>query len=219
MRKEGMIVRWDDDKGFGFIRSVALAQDVFVHVRDYRPRAGEAPRKGLRVTFEDIQVGGKGPRAVEVQPFDGAVASNARQLGVQTIASARRNAPRPAQNAFRSGAGWVVPLMIVYGLGLTWLVWQRLVPWWVLLASTLLNLATFFAYWRDKYAAQQGRWRISEETLHLWSLAGGWVGAWFAQQVLRHKSAKASFRAAYWSTATTHCAVVLGIWWWFLRMP
>ena len=46
MRKEGTIVRWDDAKGFGFIRAGATAQDVFVHVRDYSS-AGEAPRQGL----------------------------------------------------------------------------------------------------------------------------------------------------------------------------
>ena len=106
--------------------------------------------------------------------------------------------------------------MAVYGLGLTWLVLQRQVPWWVLPVSVLLNLGTFFAYWQDKHAAQKGRWRIKEDTLHLWSLAGGWGGAWIAQQVLRHKSSKASFRAAYWLTVMTHCAAALGIWW-FLR--
>lgn len=63
--------------------------------------------------------------------------------------------------------------------------------------SVFLNLATFFAYWQDKYAAQQRRWRVTEEMLHLWCLADGWRGAWFAQQVLRHKSVKASFRNAY----------------------
>lgn len=103
--------------------------------------------------------------------------------------------------------------MVAYGSALTWLVWHRQVTWWVLPASVLLNLATFFAYWHDKYAAQNGHWRIKEDTLHLWSLAGGWGGAWVAQQVLRHKSVKASFRGTYWSTVTIHCAAVLGICW------
>jgi uncharacterized membrane protein YsdA (DUF1294 family) len=106
--------------------------------------------------------------------------------------------------------------MMAYGLGLGWLVSQALAPWWVLPASVLLNLATFFVYWQDKNAAQTGRWRTKEETLHLWGLAGGWGGAWFAQQVLRHKSVKASFRAAYWLTVMVHCGAVLGAWW-FLR--
>jgi uncharacterized membrane protein YsdA (DUF1294 family) len=107
--------------------------------------------------------------------------------------------------------------MVVYGLGLGWLVWQGQLPWWVLPASLLLNLVAFFTYWQDKWAAQQRRWRISEDTLHLWSLAGGWCGAWFAQQVLRHKSAKASFRATYAATVLLHCAAVAGAWWFLVR--
>lgn len=111
-----------------------------------------------------------------------------------------------------------MPLITVYSLALGWFVWQGQLPWWVLPASLVLNLFTFVAYWRDKQAAQERQWRIKEDTLHLWSLAGGWGGAWLAQQVLRHKSAKASFRAAYWATVMAHCAVAIGRWW-FLRAP
>ncbi|NNU45232.1 DUF1294 domain-containing protein [Ramlibacter montanisoli] len=211
MRKEGTIVRWDDAKGFGFIRSGAVAQDVFVHVRDYRSSAGETPRPGLRVTFEDVHVGGKGPRAVAVEAAAPPRASKARDEA--TRPAARKQATRRPAHAPHSGAWWALLLMVTYGSGLTWLAWQRQVPWWVLPASVLLNLGAFFAYWHDKYAAQNGHWRIKEVTLHLWSLAGGWGGAWFAQQVLRHKSAKASFRTIYWSTVMTHCAAILGIWW------
>lgn len=108
--------------------------------------------------------------------------------------------------------------MVIYVAALTWLVWRQHLPWWVLAASVSLNLATFFTYWQDKDAAQQRRWRTQEDTLHFLSLAGGWAGAWLAQQALRHKSAKASFRSAYWGTVVLHCAMALGIGW-FLRAP
>ncbi|TFZ03428.1 DUF1294 domain-containing protein [Ramlibacter rhizophilus] len=214
MRKEGTIIRWDDAKGFGFIRSPAIAQDVFVHVRDYRASGDEAPRQGLRVTFEDILVGGKGPRAIAVRPAAEAFASKAgRELTRPAASTRKRAASSPAPDRRRADAWWVLPLMLGYGMALTWLVSQRLLPSWVLPASILLNLAAFAAYWRDKYAARTGRWRMREDTLHLWSLAGGWVGAWFAQQVLRHKSFKASFRTAYWFTVMTHFAAAAGISW------
>jgi uncharacterized membrane protein YsdA (DUF1294 family)/cold shock CspA family protein len=213
MRKEGTIVRWDDAKGFGFIRTAADTQDVFVHVRDFRSRAGETPRQGLRVSFEDIHVGGKGPRAVAVQPAGSPGVGRPRDNVARAPSRARRQSPVTAAPASHGGGSWALLLMAAYGSGLAWLVWQRLVPWWVLPASVLLNLATFFSYWQDKHAAQKGSWRIKEDTLHLWSLAGGWGGAWFAQQVLRHKSVKASFRAAYWATVMAHCAAVLGFWW------
>jgi len=103
--------------------------------------------------------------------------------------------------------------MVAYALALSWLAWKRQVPGWILPASALLNVGAFFAYWHDKSAAQQGRWRVKEDTLHLWSLAGGWGGAWLAQQILRHKSAKESFRTTYWATVVIHCAGVYGIWW------
>ena len=68
----------------------------------------------------------------------------------------------------------------------------------------LLNIAIFFVYWLDKNAAQRGRWRIRESTLHWLSLLGGWPGAWFAQKVLRHKSRKQAFRTSYLVTVFLH---------------
>ena len=218
MRKEGTIVRWDDAKGFGFIRSGSVTQDVFVHVRDYRSHGGQAPREGLRVTFEDVHVGGKGPRAVAVQPIGPLPASNPQSRGTRVQAPGRENRAHQRGQAPNSGAWLALPLMFAYGLAVAWLVWQKQLPWWVLPASLLLNLVTFFAYWQDKYAAQQGRWRISESTLHCWSLAGGWGGAWFAQQILRHKTSKTSFRITYWATVVVHCALAVGTWW-VLRTP
>ena len=88
---------------------------------------------------------------------------------------------------------------------------MKWLPWWVIAASLVLNLAVFFAYWKDKYAAEKRQWRTKEDTLHLWSLLGGWGGAWFAQQVLRHKSRKASILQVYWFTVAAHCAAV-GYW-------
>lgn len=91
-----------------------------------------------------------------------------------------------------------------------WGIWARRLPLWVSGLAMVLNLMTFYMYWLDKYAAQQGRWRTAENTLHLVSVLGGWPGAWFAQQILRHKSRKAAFRATYWASVVTHCAALLG---------
>lgn len=85
------------------------------------------------------------------------------------------------------------------------LLWHppRLFAAWYLAASVI----AFVAYRRDKAAAQAGRWRTSEATLHLVALAGGWPGALVAQQVLRHKSVKAEFRAVFWATVVLNVAV------------
>lgn len=206
-------MRWDEGKGFGFIRRPSLAQDVFVHVRDLGSNIGESPRPGLRVTFEEIHVGGKGPRAVAVQPLAGSSAGGHPRTRTGAPVQSRNDGGRRTRPATRSDGWWVLPLMPAYVVALIWLVLQRQLPWWVLAVTVLLNLGTFFAYWQDKYAAQQRRWRIKEGTLHLWSLAGGWAGAWFAQQILRHKSVKASFRTTYRGTVVIHCAGVFGFWW------
>jgi uncharacterized membrane protein YsdA (DUF1294 family) len=62
------------------------------------------------------------------------------------------------------------------------------------------SAACFVMYAFDKSAARAGRWRTSENTLLLMGLACGWPGAVLAQQWLRHKSSKPSFRTRFWAT-------------------
>ena len=71
------------------------------------------------------------------------------------------------------------------------------------------SVAAFVAYGVDKSAAQRGRWRTPESTLHVLSLIGGWPGALVAQRVFRHKSRKQSFRAAFYFTAVLNCMALL----------
>lgn len=215
MKKQGTVVKWDDARGFGFIRASGSNGDVFFHVRDFRAAGGSAPRQGLAVTFEEIHVGGKGPRGMAVQPAGerAAPVSAARTSRSPNRPASRRPTGRLAP-APSSGSLIAFPLMAAYFTVLAWSVWTKMFPWWVLPACFVLNLFTFFAYWQDKWAAGQGNWRISESTLHLWSLAGGWPGAWFAQQVLRHKSSKQSFRETYWATVILNCAALgASVWW------
>ena len=111
--------------------------------------------------------------------------------------------PNPASPALVLMLGWVALL--------AWGFWAGRLPWWVLGAALAVNLLTFLVYAIDKSAAQNGQWRTKESHLHLLSLAGGWPGAWFAQQWLRHKSRKVEFRAVYWVTVVLHCGA-LGAW-------
>lgn len=73
-------------------------------------------------------------------------------------------------------------------------------PYLVGAAYLLASAACFAMYAIDKSAARAGRWRTSESTLLLMGLAGGWPGAALAQQWMRHKSSKPSFRARFWAT-------------------
>jgi uncharacterized membrane protein YsdA (DUF1294 family) len=101
--------------------------------------------------------------------------------------------------------------MLGYAAAVAWGVETHRFAPWVLLALPVLNLLTFMAFLKDKQQAREGRWRTRELTLHLWSVLGGWPGAWCAQRLLAHKSRKPSFQRRYRLTVAIHGAA-LGAW-------
>ncbi|MBB4222111.1 DUF1294 domain-containing protein [Variovorax guangxiensis] len=201
MKRQGTLVRWEKDRGFGFIRCPEISADVFVHLRDFSER-GTAPQVGMRLDFEEIHVGGKGPRAVAVR------AARAQQQRPQ-----RRQQQQPQRRSPRSASSSLpmALLLVGYAALLGYGVWTGRIPPIALGVLLLLSLLTFFVYGFDKNAAQAGRWRTAENTLHLLSLAGGWPGAWIAQRLFRHKVSKTNFMAIYWATVLAHMAAV-GAW-------
>ena len=72
------------------------------------------------------------------------------------------------------------------------------------------SVITYVLYAWDKRAAIKQRQRVSEKTLHWLALLGGWPGAWCAQQQLRHKTQKTSFRRVYWATVLLNISVLGG---------
>ena len=60
-----------------------------------------------------------------------------------------------------------------------------------------INLTTFAAYGVDKRAAIKKQWRVAENDLHMLEFLGGWIGAWLAQKIFHHKTAKKSFQNMY----------------------
>lgn len=83
---------------------------------------------------------------------------------------------------------------------------------WILLAYALLSLVAVVLYALDKRRAQAGAWRVSERTLHLVALLGGWPGAMWARQRFRHKTRKRVFGVVLVLAALLH----VGIWAWIL---
>jgi uncharacterized membrane protein YsdA (DUF1294 family) len=78
---------------------------------------------------------------------------------------------------------------------------KTLLAWYL-----VIGVVTFFVYAKDKRAAINGNWRVPEKTLHIFSVAGGWLGALIAQDKLRHKTQKQPFRAVYWLTVFINVA-------------
>ena len=82
---------------------------------------------------------------------------------------------------------------------------------WITAAYIVLNVVVFVVYAADKRAARRGEHRVSENTLHVLAVAGGWPGAIVAQQALRHKTAKRSFRAVFWVTVAVNVVAFVAI--------
>lgn len=76
------------------------------------------------------------------------------------------------------------------------------------LTVIVASAATFVMYGWDKRQAQVGGRRIPEATLHFAEMIGGWPGALFGQEAFRHKTQKASFRAALWTIVVVHVGAV-----------
>lgn len=85
-------------------------------------------------------------------------------------------------------------------------------PIFVALSYWVLSVVSVIAYALDKSAARRGGQRLSENSLHLIAMLGGWPGALIAQQVLRHKTKKRAFRTVFWITVLVNVASLI----WFL---
>lgn len=189
MRTKGTLTSWNDERGFGFITPIGGGARVFVHISAFANR-GRRPQFNEMVTFTLSSDERGRPRAVDAS-LAGDPVSSIRRL---------RRLPLPLTGA-------AIFLALVAGL-----VAASVVPAMILGGYLALSALTFAAYAMDKSAARKGAWRTKESSLHLLSLAGGWPGALLAQERLRHKTRKPSFRVIFWVTVTAN----LGIFLWLL---
>lgn len=63
MRIHGTIIKWNDDRGFGFVALPQSHEDVFVHISAF-PRDGVRPRVGEMISFE-VRTGPDGRKRAE----------------------------------------------------------------------------------------------------------------------------------------------------------
>ena len=67
-----------------------------------------------------------------------------------------------------------------------------------LLIYVAVNIGSAVTIWLDKRNASNGKRRISEHTLLVWAVVGGWAGGLCAMYALSHKTSKGLFLAKYW---------------------
>ena len=183
-RRQGVLEDWNDERGFGFITPHAGGPRVFAHVSAF-PR-GQRPVRGCHVTYAESRDERNRARASEVRYL---------------------TAP-PATRAGARGVPLALATATLFLTVVTGLVLMGDLPVVVLAFYGILSGIAFLLYRADKSAAEQGRWRTPESTLHLVDLMGGWPGALVARQVLRHKTIKQPFRTIFWITVIANCVAL-----------
>ncbi|MAI34188.1 MAG: DUF1294 domain-containing protein [Rubripirellula sp.] len=83
----------------------------------------------------------------------------------------------------------------------------------ILIWTALSSCVTAGLYVWDKRMAVHERGRISERTLLLWCLLGGWPGAWITGNRIRHKTRKQSYRIRFGICVVINLVAAIGIFW------
>lgn len=193
MRYQGKLVDWNDAKGFGFVLPNAGGMTFFVHMNDFANRQRRPAINDL-ITFEVGRDKSGRNCAINVALVPTPQQRIQREQRAQQRAGAQTS-------AYYLAGFWILLLCAATV--------ARLLPWQFTLAGFALSVITYGVYSSDKQAAESGQRRTPENTLHLLGLLGGWPGAAIAQQRLRHKTAKPSFRSVYWLTVLANCAIVI----------
>jgi uncharacterized membrane protein YsdA (DUF1294 family)/cold shock CspA family protein len=207
-RRKGQLTVWKDDRGFGFIKPDDGGQDVFMHITEFKD-VNRRPQVGDVIQYQ-LVVGKNGKVRACNAFIEGAAFQPASKSSSSTFVE--KTTSQSASKSFSLMLEVLLlsllPLVGAINLALTTSNPIALVLY------PAMSLLTFALYAEDKSRARNGRWRVSENALHLCELTGGWLGAFVAQRRLRHKSSKASYQAVFWVIVTVH--MVFWVDWLFL---
>jgi len=190
MKWQGKIIKWNDERGFGFVEPNGGGERAFVHIKSFKTRS-RRPVDGDLIIYETTRDKSNRCQAVNIKFTKLVMKSKKRKV-------------------YNNGPKFGLVIVLCFCLLVLASTIMRKIPIFVMALYVVLSLITFIAYAIDKSAAQNDRWRTKENTLHMFSIIGGWPGAYFAQNKLRHKSSKSQFKAVYWITALLN--VVFFIW-------
>jgi uncharacterized membrane protein YsdA (DUF1294 family)/cold shock CspA family protein len=177
MRFQGKLTNWNDAKGIGTIVWNGSSDRVFVHISAFKTRH-KRPEEGDIVVYEVEKDKNGKFRAINVAFAQGQPGSVVER-------------PTSSSGIF---IGSITVLFLAYFLFCIFKGRAELIVLGIYAAASSL---TFIIYIADKIAARKGNQRTPENTLHMMALLCGWPGAYAAQRMMRHKTAKKSFQAVF----------------------
>ncbi|PSN15025.1 DUF1294 domain-containing protein [filamentous cyanobacterium CCT1] len=192
----GKLVKWKDDRGFGFIQPDDGGKEVFLHISELKDSV-RRPRLNDTIHYYCVINSDGKTRAV-----------NASIQGVRKRSQLPLEKPKFSgrRSSKKSITFLLAKLLVLLCLPLTgaahfgWVTGNI----WPLMLYPVMSVFTYVLYADDKTRAKQKVWRTSEQTLHVCELVGGWPGGYVAQQVLRHKSLKQSYQVEFWLIVAIH---------------
>lgn len=182
MKLQGKVINWNDDKGFGFVEPNGGGDRAFVHIKAFKPRT-RRPVNGDVIIYELVREKNNRFKATNIK-------------FARDVKGVSKRSKSKGGDSNKLGSVLIICFAII--LLASFIIGA--LPLIIVGLYVLMSLITFIAYAIDKSAAQNRRWRTKESTLHLFSIIGGWPGAYFAQNKLRHKSSKVKFKRVYWVT-------------------
>ena len=186
MQLTGTVVFWRDDKGFGFVLCDQTGQKLFFHIRD-QVAGNSRPEAGDKLLFAL----GKDKRG---RPL----ASQWRFAEDKAANSTSRTASQSTPDAINQASQFSLLFRITFLSAVILALLFGQLPYVLPLLYLEASLMTYWLYKTDKEAAiaRHGN-RLTEESLQLYALIGGWPGAYLAQRQLAHKRSKVSFRREF----------------------
>ncbi len=197
MQQQGRLTEWNDERGFGFITPLAGGPRVFAHISAF-PHDERRPLVNDQLLYSEARDEQGRLHAENVRYVAATHSENISDVPAAHSEIAAPHGIPPA--ALAIPAAFFLLLIILLALGRIRLL--------LIVAYAVLSVILFAMYGADKAAAQQGRWRTPEATLHAVAIVGGWPGALLAQPVFRHKTRKQPFRTIFWLTVVANCAAL-----------
>lgn len=195
---KGIIKSWESNKGFGFIEPDKGSKDIFIHIRDLK-HTNYQPVVGDKVFYKITADKNGKLRACD------AYIKGQKIIHIPKEKNLIKNKPSYKLGILPRLGIAVIPFICSVLLIIKHHIFLPL------FAYLILSTITFFVYAYDKNMARKAKWRVSETTLHLLGLSGGWPGALITQYAIRHKNQKTSFQIVFWLIVCSHLAVLISV--------